>query len=91
VTDVLVVVKEVGDLAEIMTRNNKMVSLGQHVRVYIVKLRVLQTQKRDIVVVDQTKYSTRLTLWGKQAEQFAPPAESVVAFKGVRVSDFGGK
>jgi len=72
VCDVLVVVKEVGDLAEIMTRNNKM------------------TQKRDLVVVDQTKYSTRLTLWGKQAEQFGPPAGSVVAFKGVRISDFNG-
>ncbi|KAH9966521.1 replication factor-A protein 1 [Russula dissimulans] len=72
VCDVIVIVKEVGDLAEIMTRNNKM------------------TQKRDLVVVDQTKYSTRLTLWGKQAEQFGSPPDSVVAFKGVRVSDFGG-
>jgi replication factor A1 len=51
----------------------------------------LQTQKRDLVVVDSTKFSVRLTLWGKQAEQFGAPVDSVIAFKGVRVGDFSGK
>ncbi|KAI9460036.1 replication factor-a protein [Russula earlei] len=72
VCDVLVVVKDVGDLAEIMTRNNKM------------------TQKRDLTVVDNTKFSSRLTLWGKQAEQFNSSSDSVIAFKGVRVSEYNG-
>jgi len=73
VCDVLVIVKEVGDLAEITTRNNK------------------TAQKRDLVVVDSTNYSVRLTLWGKQAEQFSTPADPVIAFKGVRVSEFNGR
>ena len=51
----------------------------------------LQTQKRDLVVVDNTGFSVRLTLWGKQAEQFATPIDSVIACKGVRVGDFNGK
>jgi replication factor A1 len=90
--DVIVIVKEVGDVAEITTRNNKTVrppsikciSRNSHIR-------CLQTQKRDLVVVDSSKYSARLTLWGKQAEQFDAPADPVLAFKGVRVSDFNGK
>ena len=51
----------------------------------------LQTQKRDLVVVDNTEFSVRLTLWGKQAEQFGTPIDSVLACKGVRVGDFNGK
>lgn len=33
----------------------------------------------------------RLTLWGKQAEQYNAPDAPVIAFKGVKVGDFGGK
>jgi replication factor A1 len=51
----------------------------------------VKTQKRDLDVVDNTAFSTRLTLWGKQAEQFNTPPESVIAFKGVRVNEFNGK
>ncbi|KAI0295475.1 replication factor-a protein [Russula brevipes] len=72
VCDVIVAVKDVGDLAEITTRNNK------------------TTQKRDLTVVDDTEFSIRLTLWGKQAEQFSAPLGTVIAFKGVRVSEFNG-
>lgn len=42
-------------------------------------------------MVDNTDFSVRLTLWGKQAEQFSTPLDSVIACKGVRVSDFNGK
>ena len=42
-------------------------------------------------MVDNTNYSVKLTLWGKQAEQFGTPADPVIAFKGVKVSDFNGK
>jgi replication factor A1 len=32
----------------------------------------------------------RLTLWGKQAEQYNSEGSPVIAFKGVKVGDFGG-
>ncbi|KAG1754337.1 hypothetical protein EDB19DRAFT_1892356 [Suillus lakei] len=47
--------------------------------------------KRDLTIVDTSQYSVRLTLWGKQAEQFAADDLPVVAFKGVKVGDFGGR
>jgi replication factor A1 len=90
--DVIVIVKEVGDLAEITTRNNKTVRPPSTKHISCIShIWCLQTQKRDLVVVDSSKYSARLTLWGKQAEQFGAPADPVIAFKGVRVSDFNGK
>jgi replication factor A1 len=42
------------------------------------------------MLVDTSEFSVRMTLWGKQAEQFNSP-ESVIAFKSVKVGDFGGK
>ncbi|KAL1860486.1 hypothetical protein VTK73DRAFT_7299 [Phialemonium thermophilum] len=47
--------------------------------------------KRDITLVDDTGYSVRATLWGKTATNFDVKPESIVAFKGMRVSDFGGR
>lgn len=47
--------------------------------------------KRELTLVDNTGYSVRLTVWGKTAESFDVAIESVVAFKGVKVSDFGGR
>ncbi|WOO77315.1 Replication factor A protein 1 [Vanrija pseudolonga] len=47
--------------------------------------------KRDIQLVDQSGQSVRLTLWGKTAESFQGSDEPVIAFKGVKVSDFGGR
>ena len=90
--DIIVIVKEVGDLAEITTRNNKTVrSCLNILTVTSSQMPGLQTQKRDLVVVDSTEFSARLTLWGKQAEQFGTPIDSVIACKGVRVSEFNGK
>ncbi|TFK76351.1 replication factor-A protein 1 [Pluteus cervinus] len=46
--------------------------------------------KRDIELVDQSGFAVRMTLWGKQAEEFNPPDSPVVAFRSVKVGDFGG-
>lgn len=48
-------------------------------------------QKRELTLVDNTGYSVRLTIWGNTATTFDVREESVVAFKGVKVSDFGGR
>ncbi|TQV90333.1 hypothetical protein V2A60_004290 [Cordyceps javanica] len=48
-------------------------------------------QKRELTMVDDTGYSVRVTIWGKTASSFDAQPESVVAFKGTKVSDFGGK
>ena len=47
--------------------------------------------KRELTVVDASGYSCRLTLWGKQALEWPSSASDVVAFKGVKVSDFNGR
>lgn len=47
--------------------------------------------KRELTIVDNTGYSVRLTIWGNTATSFEANPESVVAFKGVKVSDFGGR
>jgi replication factor A1 len=50
-----------------------------------------QFSKRDIVLVDTSMQSVRMTLWGKQAEHFKAENNAVFAFKGVKVGDFGGQ
>ncbi|CAH7687044.1 replication protein A DNA-binding subunit [Phakopsora pachyrhizi] len=54
-----------------------------------------QTQKtlnkRDITLVDDSLFLTRMTLWGKMAQMFDAPTESIIAFQGVKVGDFGGR
>ncbi|MCJ1308938.1 Replication factor A protein 1 [Agyrium rufum] len=47
--------------------------------------------KRELTLVDSTNFSVRLTIWGNSATTFDIAPESVVAFKGVKVSDFGGR
>ncbi|KAK2762830.1 Replication factor A protein 1 [Arachnomyces sp. PD_36] len=47
--------------------------------------------KRELSLVDHTGYKVRLTIWGATATGFDAQPESVVAFKGVKVSDFGGR
>ncbi|KAJ7074076.1 hypothetical protein C8F01DRAFT_1099155 [Mycena amicta] len=46
--------------------------------------------KRELTLVDSSKFQVRMTLWGKQAEQFNA-SNSVIAFKNVKVGDFGGR
>ncbi|KAK4168919.1 hypothetical protein QBC43DRAFT_375459 [Cladorrhinum sp. PSN259] len=47
--------------------------------------------KRDLTLVDSSGYSVRVTIWGKTATDFDGSPEQVIAFKGTRVSDFGGR
>ncbi|KAI9739046.1 MAG: Replication factor A protein 1 [Cirrosporium novae-zelandiae] len=47
--------------------------------------------KRELTLVDNTGFSVRLTIWGNTATQFEVPINSIIAFKGVRVSDFNGR
>ena len=47
--------------------------------------------KRELTLVDNTNYSVRITLWGSAATSFGTPPESIIAFKGVKVSDFNGR
>ncbi|KAG8745613.1 Replication factor A protein 1 [Ceratobasidium sp. 414] len=47
--------------------------------------------KRDVIIVDKSGSSVRLAVWGKQAETFQAENNPVVAFKGVKVGDFGGR
>jgi replication factor A1 len=47
--------------------------------------------KRELTLVDDTHHEVRLTIWGDQAQKFNAEPESVLAFKGVKVSDFGGR
>ena len=47
--------------------------------------------KRELTLVDNTGFSVRLTIWGTTATSFDATPESVIAFKGVKVSDFGGR
>ncbi|RYO92346.1 hypothetical protein DL766_010344 [Monosporascus sp. MC13-8B] len=48
-------------------------------------------QKRDLTIVDDTHFSVRVTIWGQAATSFAAQPESIVAFKGVKVSDYNGR
>ncbi|KAI3654252.1 hypothetical protein MP228_000971 [Amoeboaphelidium protococcarum] len=50
-----------------------------------------QLTKRDITLVDKSNTTVKMTLWGTTAEQFDAQNYPVVAFKGVKVSDFGGR
>lgn len=47
--------------------------------------------RRDIDIVDDSGFSITVGLWGQQAIDFNLAEGSVVAFKGIRVTDFGGK
>lgn len=51
-----------------------------------------QLTKRELVLCDRSGTSIKLTLWGKQAEQYNPGEDHpVIAFKGVKVGDYQGQ
>lgn len=50
-----------------------------------------QVNKRDIAIVDMSGWLVRCTLWGEQADSFDHTGTPVVAFKGLKVSDFNGR
>ncbi|KAF8517579.1 hypothetical protein BU17DRAFT_76387 [Hysterangium stoloniferum] len=47
--------------------------------------------KRDLTLVDRSGFSVRLTLWGEQAKKYTAAGQPVIAVKGVKVGDFGGR
>ncbi|XP_062499308.1 replication protein A 70 kDa DNA-binding subunit-like [Corticium candelabrum] len=49
-----------------------------------------QISKRDVQLMDRTG-AVNGTLWGDDAESFSAPANAVVAVRGARVSEFGGR
>ena len=50
-----------------------------------------QLTKRDLTLVDMTQNCIKLTLWGQSAEQANYFDYPVIAIKGVKVSDYGGR
>ncbi|BGP13947.1 hypothetical protein JCM10213_005531 [Rhodosporidiobolus nylandii] len=50
-----------------------------------------QIKKRELTIVDRSQYSVRVTLWGRQAESWNEGEAGIVALKGVKVGDFGGR
>jgi len=47
--------------------------------------------KRELTLVDKSGFSVVMTLWGKQAEDYNAEENVIIAFKGVKVGDFGGR
>ena len=47
--------------------------------------------KRDLTLVDQSGKAVTLTLWNEAAEKWDERRQPVLAAKGVKVSDFGGR
>lgn len=86
-TDVIGVVKEVNELGSVTSKATQ-----KPVRAHALTSPDDQFAKRDIHLVDQSGQQVRLTLWGKTAETFDDQnQEAVIAFKGVKVGDFGGR
>ncbi|GAA5900278.1 replication factor A subunit protein RFA1 [Sporobolomyces salmoneus] len=50
-----------------------------------------QIKKRELTIADRSNFSCRVTLWGKSAENWNEEGPTVVALKGVKVGDFGGR
>ncbi|KAK5612981.1 hypothetical protein CRENBAI_003495 [Crenichthys baileyi] len=50
-----------------------------------------EVSKRAINLIDTTGKVVTVTLWGEEAEKFDDSGQPVVAIKGARLSDFGGR
>lgn len=50
-----------------------------------------ELKKRDIILVDESQVQIRLTLWANDAESFDATGSPVIAVKGCRLSDWGGR
>ncbi|KAK2828256.1 hypothetical protein Q5P01_019290 [Channa striata] len=50
-----------------------------------------EVSKRALNLIDTTGKEVTVTLWGEEAEKFDSSGEPVVAIKGARLSDFGGR
>ncbi|XP_038058946.1 replication protein A 70 kDa DNA-binding subunit-like isoform X3 [Patiria miniata] len=47
--------------------------------------------KRELHIIDDSSKVVTLTLWGNEAEKFDGTSNPVIAVKGARLSDFGGR
>ncbi|KAI8504968.1 60S acidic ribosomal protein P1 [Branchiostoma belcheri] len=50
-----------------------------------------EVNKRDLQIVDMSGKQVNLTLWGGEADKFDGSSCPVIAIKGARLSDFGGR
>ncbi|KAM9347966.1 replication protein A 70 kDa DNA-binding subunit-like [Symphorus nematophorus] len=50
-----------------------------------------EVSKRALTLIDTTGKEVAVTLWGEEAEKFDGSGQPVVAIKGARLSDFGGR
>jgi replication factor A1 len=50
-----------------------------------------QVTKRELVLVDRSLYSVRMTIWGRQALDFSAAPDSAIVGKGVKVNEFSGR
>ncbi|XP_064612626.1 replication protein A 70 kDa DNA-binding subunit-like [Liolophura sinensis] len=50
-----------------------------------------EISKRELQLVDQSGMGVNLTLWGNEAESFEMKGSQVMAVKGCRLSDYGGR
>ncbi|NXY76643.1 RFA1 protein, partial [Glareola pratincola] len=57
----------------------------------IVKANNREVSKRNLHLMDTSGKLVTVTLWGHEAEQFDGSRQPVIAIKGARVSDFGGR
>lgn len=88
-TDVLGIVKEIGECTTFQSK------AGQTVRLPVPCSasrcsRLFQMTKRELTLVDRSGASVRMTLWGRQAEKFDSTGEPIIAWKSAKVGDFGG-
>ena len=51
----------------------------------------MQLTKRELTIVDRSGASVRMTFWGRQAENYKETGEPIIAWKAVKVGDFGGE
>ncbi|KAI5821081.1 hypothetical protein BZA77DRAFT_298669 [Pyronema omphalodes] len=58
---------------------------------FVAKTSQKQLSKREISLVDESDTMVRCTVWGQQAKTWEIGPGSVAAFKGLKVSDFGGR
>ncbi|XP_074779101.1 replication protein A 70 kDa DNA-binding subunit isoform X2 [Athene noctua] len=57
----------------------------------IVKANNREVSKRNVHLMDTSGKLVTATLWGNEAEQFDGSRQPVIAIRGARVSDFGGR
>ncbi|GAB0090580.1 Replication protein A 70 kDa DNA-binding subunit [Sergentomyia squamirostris] len=49
-----------------------------------------ELKKREVTLVDNSRATVSLTLWGEDAENFDASYQPVIAIRGARVTEFGG-